>query len=971
MLQRFRYLALAVALLAGVTTGVWAQGVQTGVLTGRVTSNDGATLPGATVSVQSPALQGVQSTVADVNGVYVLRGLPTGSYTLTFELAGMSTLKKTTDVRLGQTVSVDATLEVGGIAENVTVSADAAPVVTNATVGANFSYNTIQTLPSGRTPFLIAELAPGLTDNGPNGGQLTIGGAFAYDNVFLMDGVDINDNIFGNSNDLYIEDAVEETQVLTSGISAEYGRFSGGVINVVTKRGGDQFSGSYRQNITNPAWTDETPFETTPRVSKYNNAFEGTFGGPIVKSRLWFFGAGRYADLSDQRTFSETRLPYETKSENKRYEVKLTGTVAPNHTLSGGWVDNSSTQTQPGLGQSIDPRDIVTRELPNDLFVANYNGVLTSKLFATFQFSQKRFGFRNTGGTSTALVDSPFFTLGATGITGGRHYNAPYFDSTDPEDRNNRQLAGSLSYFLSRPGVGSHDIKGGFEWYRSTNIGGNSQSSTGYVFNADYVSADGQPVYDGQGRLIPIFVPGQTYIDNYRPTRGARINVDTNSFYVNDHITAGAHWSFDAGLRYERVRSEATGGIIGVDTDTWAPRLAATFDVKGNGRLVAQTTYGHYAGKYSEAQFSVNSPVGNPVYFAYMYDGPAGQGLDFAPGFDLANYGSPTTAEFPTANVFFDNGLHSPVTREFTASLGSQLNDRAHVKGTYVYRKVTGFVEDFTDRTTGQTEIISDGVNWGTFDNIVYRNSDIPKRNYQALLLQGQYKLRSNLMIQAHWTVQLENDGNFEGEASNQPGASSVFGDYPEVFNEARHFPVGRLDDFQRHKVRVMGIYNLGLGRAGSLDLSGVLKFNSALTYSLRTQNVPLTDIQLARLEAAGYASLPNGGVQTLFYGERGNETFKGAGLFDFGAQYSIPVWVRLRPYLKLDALNVLNNQKQIGWNTAVTPDWNGPLDELGLPLNYIKGANFGKPNAQGNYPLARPGLAGGRTFLAAFGFRF
>ncbi len=71
---------------------------------------------------------------------------------------------------------------------------------------------------------------------------------------------------------------------------------------------------------------------------------------------------------------------------------------------------------------------------------------------------------------------------------------------------------------------------------------------------------------------------------------------------MNDHITAGAHWSFDAGLRYERVRSEATGGIVGVDTDTWAPRLAATFDVTGNGKLVAQTTLRPLRGqRYSEA----------------------------------------------------------------------------------------------------------------------------------------------------------------------------------------------------------------------------------------------------------------------------------------------------------------------------------------------------------------------------------
>ena len=75
----------------------------------------------------------------------------------------------------------------------------------------------------------IALLSPNVTDNTPNAGQLTIAGAFAYDNVFLVDGVDVNDNLFGDANNLFIEDAIEETQVLTSGISAEYGRFSGGV----------------------------------------------------------------------------------------------------------------------------------------------------------------------------------------------------------------------------------------------------------------------------------------------------------------------------------------------------------------------------------------------------------------------------------------------------------------------------------------------------------------------------------------------------------------------------------------------------------------------------------------------------------------------------------------------------------------------------------------------------------------------
>ena len=83
--------------------------------------------------------------------------------------------------------------------------------------------------------------------------QVTLSGSFGYDNVFMVNGVDINDNLFGTPNNLFIEDAVEETTVLTHGISAQYGRFSGGVINIVTRSGSNTFSGSFREGLSNPA----------------------------------------------------------------------------------------------------------------------------------------------------------------------------------------------------------------------------------------------------------------------------------------------------------------------------------------------------------------------------------------------------------------------------------------------------------------------------------------------------------------------------------------------------------------------------------------------------------------------------------------------------------------------------------------------------------------------------------------------
>jgi len=182
----------------------------------------------------------------------------------------------------------------------------------------------------------MTELTPGVTDNTPSASQVTISGAFAYDNLFLMNGVDINDNVLGTANNLFIEDAIQEVQVLSSGISAEYGRFSGGIVNVITRSGGNALSGAFRVNLTNPAWTAETPFEQSAgasRASKYSPTFEATVGGPLRRDRLWFFGGARVERTTTESVFAQTRIPFTSSNDNTRYEGKLTATVASGHTL--------------------------------------------------------------------------------------------------------------------------------------------------------------------------------------------------------------------------------------------------------------------------------------------------------------------------------------------------------------------------------------------------------------------------------------------------------------------------------------------------------------------------------------------------------------------------------------------------------------------------------------------------------------
>lgn len=942
--------------------GGGGQGMQTGILRGVVTDEQNLAVPGVTITVSSPALQGMRATVTATDGTYVFRQLPAGTYQVRIELSGFRTETRNVVVPLGVAAEQNVLLRPQNVETTVEVTGTAQPLE-NPSVGINIRQTEVEALATSRTLQGITTLSPAVNDNTPNAGQVAINGAFAFDNLFMINGVDVNDNLFGSPQNLFIEDAIEETQVITSGISAEYGRFSGGVINAITKSGGNNFSGSFRVNFTNPAWVQETPFEKdndVTRESNLNRTYEMTFGGPILRDKIWFFGAGRIANLITSQTFDTTGIPYSEDDTNRRAEGKVTATLAPGHSAQVGFLNNSrKIENAPSFDFSIEPATQATQNLPNWYTFANYRGTVKNNFLAEAQYSERRYKFDGVGGTSTNIFDSPFITLSQD----LGHYNAPYFDATDPEERNNRQITGNVTYLLGRGG--RHELKAGYEWFRSQNRGGNSQSATGYVFDADYVTdANDEPLLDAEGRLSPVFVPGETQIENWIAVRGATLNIDNNSLYAQDHWIITRQLSADVGLRYERVRSKATGNIVGVDTDSVVPRFALSYDVAGDGKYVIHTTYGHYSGRYTETQVGDNTNVGNPDETIGVYTGPAGSGRNFAPGFDPANYDI-IFGDFPTVNVFYEDGLTSALTKEFTVSGGVSAG-AAYAEATYIWRNTSNFIEDFTEASNGATEVIRDGINYGTFTNRIFRNSDLPERHFQSLVFQGRYRVRSQWSAYGAWTIQLQNEGNYEGEASNQPGLTSVIGDYPEAFDPARNFPMGRLASFQRHRVRLWSIYDFDLGKAGSMSASGLWRFESGRAYSLVSTNRPLTAIQEDLLSA--YVDLPDS--QSIYFGPRGSETFPYYSLFDFSLNYAIPIFKTLRPWVKADLFNAFNNDKLVGFNTTVSPDPASPLDALGLPTGYIKSANFGKARSANDFPRSLA-TSGGRTFRMSVGFRF
>ena len=963
-------LALTVVLSLVVGGTALAQNL-TGSLRGTARLADGSAVPGVLVTASSSALQGQRTTTTSETGQWILRNLPPGDYTVTFELEGMATVQSSATVSLGQDTPVNVEMQVKAEEETIIVTGELASVLSSSEVSTTYDFETVNNLPIERNPDDIAALAPGLTQNTPNGGQVTISGGFAYDNVWLIDGVDANDNLFGTTNPVFIEDAIADLQVLTSGISAEYGRFTGGVINVITKSGGNEFSGTLRADLENEDWRDTTPLEDengTELVDDISEAYSATLGGYILKDRLWFFAAARDEESSGQGQFFSTGLPSPNNITEDRLELKGTVNIADKHQVQLTYTDREQTGVRPSFGFSSTPSTVRTRQDPSDLQVGRYSGVLTSSLFAELQVSEKTFQFMNTHGldadttpgTQSFIDNSPFFDF--FGSFGG-HYHAPYFDGKDPENRDNEQTSASLSYFLDSASAGSHDFKLGYEDFSSFRTGGNSQTPTDWVMSADVLTdANGDPILDSNNELTPVWEAGSTGAWNWRGNRSAEIELNTQSIYVNDRWQLNDNWSFNVGFRYEDVKGESQAGTVTVDTDAFVPRLGASYDVRGDGKYRFDLTYAQYAGKYSESQFASNTDVGNPPGLLYFYTGPSGQGYNFAPAYDFNNNYVVISADDGTQNIFVADGVNSPIVDEITFGAGMELDRGGFLKFVYTTREYNDFVEDFTTQATGSTQVLVEGNLAGTFSNQLIDNSDIPTREYEAIQLIGRYRLSDNWTLDGNYTYQLTNDGNFEGEGTNTPGISSIIGDYPEILVASTHFPEGPLNDFAEHKLRVWTNYNLSVGRAGSLNFGLLMNFDSGRVFSNTDTLSSPTAQQQAILDSLGYVDGPSS--QTLFFGERGGVEFDDALTFDLSVNYQLPIWKDLDLWIKADLLNIFGDDTQIAGRTTVDADFNGALDAVGIPTGFT---------TPGNYLGARNNadFVTSREYRFTVGFRF
>lgn len=280
-----RFLFCAVGILA------FAQ-VPTGTLTGRVDDGTSA-LPGVMVTVASPSQQGVRTALTGVNGDYIFTFLPPGEYKVRFELQQFQTQETTVKINAAQTQTLNATLPQVKVAEEVTVTGAYETISGASNAASTFTKQFVDELPVGRTIAGAVIASPGTSDSGP-GGNVTISGGQSYENLWLVNGVVVNENVRQQALPLFIEDAVQETTTTSSAVSAEFGRFAGGVVTMLTKSGGNQFSGSVRAGLTNPHWNSQRPGDVRLASADLTaTTWEATLGGIAWKDHLWFFIAGR------------------------------------------------------------------------------------------------------------------------------------------------------------------------------------------------------------------------------------------------------------------------------------------------------------------------------------------------------------------------------------------------------------------------------------------------------------------------------------------------------------------------------------------------------------------------------------------------------------------------------------------------------------------------------------------------------
>ena len=836
----------------------------TGTITGTIKDEQGGVLPGVNLTLSGKT--GTRTAVTDTEGSYRFVGLDPGTYSVTAALSGFRPKRQdNVVVSVSRSAEIDIVLGVGGVTETVDVVGESPVVdVASSATDSVLSQEMLFNLPIRPTNAAVDMLnfLPGINDGSAYGTNSD------YANGLLIDGVDTRDPDAGSSWVFFNYNLMEEVQVGGLGAPAEYGSYTGAVVNTITKSGGNRFTGLFDAYWTKGSfWSDNVKEEYVAKNPSLGDPFvvdkrldlTGQLGGPLIKDKLFFFLAAQRYEQEDNPSGPRT-LHTEI---SPRFNAKLTWQPGPNDNLMASFQWDYYNQTgRASLGSNLDTDDTtVDQDSPEAVWNLQWRHLFGTRTFGEIKYSGW-WGYYYLD----PKVQVPSSYDGTTGGYSGGAWNYYY------ADRGRNQVNASISHYAEA--FGKHDLKFGVEIERSK-------------VHSQYGYNQGLYYYD----LTAYYPKGQYYAYTYNYDAEGRNGRE--SVFAQDSWKPTDRLTINAGVRVDFVRGRSAILDKTLYSNTnWAPRLGFAFDATGDGKTVLKGHYGQYYEAILYWQYARSLPGWND-FVGYAYD-PEGEFCG-----PLGNcFTEDSRLVYPQYQV--DPDMKHPRIDEWTAGIERELTKDVRLSVTGVWRQdknIQGSV--YPDARWEPTEV-ENGVtgqpitvyNWANQeesettprltnpDGFAYLDPDgnvlgraRAERKYKALMLMLDKRFSDRWQGRISYVLS-KAEGSIDNSGANTFGASTVFQTPTRALINAYGRPV-----YDRtHEVKVYGTWQIPKIEVG---LNAYYRFLSGTNwtpyqrYSSRLLNYPLSSGRQPLLEPRGNRQLDNESYLDL----RIEKTFKvGAG---------------------------------------------------------------------------------------------
>jgi hypothetical protein len=647
--------ALAILLAFGFAPAAAQTGQMFGELVGKVTDDQGGVLPGVTVTLSGPAVMGTQAATTNERGLYRFPGVNTGTYTLTFELAGFAPLvREGIVVPVRQTITVDASMRLASLQETVTVSGSSPTVdVENTKVGARLDHEILTAVPTSRTIFGSTTVLPGMTMTRQDPGGLN---AATSTGMTAHGSQNYNLNYYGvtadtpsNYGSMYYMDfgSAEEISVDTAAMGAEVGGGGGANINIVPKSGGNDVKGEVLYNVTGKGYwdhftgsniTDDLRAQgiTDPTLRGLQDV-NANAGGPVVHDRLWWFGSFRnYRTIEAQPGYSTVNsdgsLTNPFLSNLRNYTASGKYQITKNNQFSAFWTYNKKFQPHRAAGVT-QPRSEGTQKQgsPKHLFNGNWTSVMGQNTFLELSSSYFHMHFPTEWSDEFAALPASQQHSATFNIDTGIYIDGPDPGGQHFRDSYRQQQNLGLTRYIDGWLGASHQLKTGFEnWF-------------GWGHETFTMVNDTRLRYNGPAATCNVTVttgcsPAEVWGWATPLTQKARMRnfagfVQDRASYSRVTVNLGLRWSYYDG----KIPAQEGGGgrwfpvtnypeiDPGYKWNTFAPRTGVVIKLTEDGKNVAKASYSrYYEVMYMDEFESINpniiSTTDIPVIYAWKGD---------------------------------------------------------------------------------------------------------------------------------------------------------------------------------------------------------------------------------------------------------------------------------------------------------------------------------------------------------------